>query len=75
MCLSNFNLNVLASERKMRRIKAPLVSHVDKSKVETGFIGLRKKKADESVTLCAFLRVKDLQVYIEKIINRDCWFF
>ena len=55
----------------MRRVKAPLVSHVDKSKVETGFIGLQKTKADENVTLRAFLRVKDLKVYIEEIINSD----
>ena len=70
-CLSNFNVNVLPSERKIRKAKTPLVSHVEKAKVESGFMGLKKTKNDDDVTLCAFVRVKVLRTYIEEIITRD----
>ena len=71
-CLSNFNFNVniLPSELKLKKVKAPLVSHVDETTVETGFIGLKRMKNDD-VTPCAYLRAKDLKMYIEEIITRD----
>ena len=43
-CLSNFKSNILPSDRKIRKFKAPLVSHVNENSVESGFIGLRKRK-------------------------------
>ena len=59
----------------MRKVKAPLVSHVDGSKMETGFMGLKKTNNDVDVTPCAFLRVNNLKTYVEEIIFRDSWFF
>ena len=70
-CLSNFNVNILPSERKLRKLKAPLVSHVTETKVDTGFVGLKRTKNDDGVTPCAYLRVKDLKVYTEEIITRN----
>ena len=69
--LPNLNVNVLPSERKMRKVKAPLVSHVDGSKVETGFMGLKKTKNNVDITPCAFLHVNDLKTYVAEIIFRD----
>ena len=48
-----------------------MVSHVDITKVEAGFIGLKKTKHDNNVTPCTYLCVKDLTKYIEEIISRD----
>ena len=60
-------MNILPSEKKMRKEKAPLVSHVSANAVESGSIGLRKTKHD-NVVACAFICV---QLYIEETIRRD----
>ena len=71
ICLSKFNVNILPSERQIRKKRAPMVSHVDVESVESGFLGLKKTKNDENVSQCAYLRVKDLKTFIEEIITRD----
>ena len=69
--VSNLHMNILPSEKKMRKEKAPLVSHVSANAVGSGSIGLRKTKHDDNVVPCAFICVKNLQLYIEEIIRRD----
>ena len=69
--LNKLDVNILPSERKVREVKAPMISHINEDAVESGYIGLKKSKLNEDVTQCAYLRVKDLKVFIEKIINRD----
>ena len=69
--LSNLGMNIFPSERKIRKEKAPLVSHISANAGESGTIGLRKTKHDDNVVPGAFIRVKDHQLYIEEIIRRD----
>ena len=71
ICLSKFNVNILSSERQIRKKRAPMLSHVDVESVESGFLGLKKTKNDANVSMCAHLRVKDLKTFIEEIITRD----
>ena len=66
--LSKLNLNVLTSERQMRKERGTLVSHVENESVKCGLIGLSKKGTDENITNCAFVRVKNLICYIEEIM-------
>ena len=54
ICLSNLCMNILLSERKMRKAKEPIVSHINENAVETGFIGLKQIKNDKHVTACPF---------------------
>ena len=69
--LNKLDVNILPSERKVREVKAPMISHVNEDAVESGYIGLKKSKLNEDVTQYAYLRVKDLKVFIEEIIKRD----
>ena len=39
--------------------------------IESGFIGLRRKKLEEDVTPSPFIRAKDLIQLIEDVISRD----
>ena len=48
-----------------------MVSHVGETKVESGFMGLKMMKNYDNVTLCAFLRSENLQMYIEELITRE----
>ena len=59
----------------MRKEQLPLVSHVSGDSVESGTIGLTKKATDETVSQCAFVRVVNLQKYINEIIERDNYGF
>ena len=59
--LSKFNVNIFPSERKVREERTPMVSHVNKEAVESGFIGLKKTKNEKVVTQCAYLMVKDIK--------------
>ena len=59
----------------MRKEKAPLLSHMNKDSVETGFIGLRRTKNEDNITACPFLRVKNLVSFLEEIISRDVYGF
>ena len=54
------NMNIFPSEKQMRKEKAPHVSHINSNMIESGFIGLRRKKLEEDVTPSPFIRVKDL---------------
>ena len=71
LCLGKFGANILPSERQIRKVRAPMVSHVNEEAVETGFMVLRRTKNDDSVSQCAYLRVRDLYTSIEQIIKRD----
>ena len=70
VCLSNMNMNIFPSEKQLRKEKAPCVSHIKVSLVESGFIGLKRKKLEEDDTP-PFITVKVLQTYIEEVINRE----
>ena len=52
----------------MRKEKVPRVSHVSDNVVESWSIGLGKTK---NVVPCAFIRVKNLKLFIEEIFNRE----
>ena len=69
--LSKFNANVLPSERQVKKERAPMVSHVNSQSIESGFLGLKKNKNDNTVTPCAYLRVTSLKTFIEEIISKD----
>ena len=71
LCLGKFGANILPSECHIRKVRAPMVSHVNEEAVETGFMGLRRTKNDDSISQCAYLRVRDLYTFIEQIIKRD----
>ena len=70
-CLNNLNMNIWPSERKTRKAKDPLVSHVQADAVETGMIMMLKKKSDEEFSSCPFIRVKDLVKYLKDVIAND----
>ena len=67
--LTNLNMNILPSERKMRGVQKSLVSHVHD--VESGLMGLKRTAKDNTVSPRAFVRVKCLKSYIEEIINKE----
>ena len=61
-------MNIFPSEKQLRKEKAPHVSHINSNMIESGFIGLRRKKLEEDVTH-TFIRVKDLIQFIEDVIK------
>ena len=42
--LNKLDVNILPSERKVREVKAPMISHDNEDVVESGYIGLKKSK-------------------------------
>ena len=70
-CLNSLNMNVWTSEKKMKKAKDPLVSHVQPNAVETGMVMMLKKRTDEELSSCPSIRVKDLIKYIHDIIAKD----
>ena len=70
-CLSNLNANIFPSERKMRVVQSNRVSHVVKSAVESGFMGLHRTATDENVLRRSFVRVKNLEDYLREILEKE----
>ena len=54
--LSNLDMNILPSERKMREVQSSLVAHV--RVVESGLMGLMRTARDANVSPQPFVRVK-----------------
>ncbi len=70
-CLSTLKVNILPSERKMRRVQQPLTSHVDQASVEAAYMGLHRTATEENVSDRAYVRVNKLEAYITKISKKE----
>ena len=64
-----FHFNILSSEKKQRSFEKSKLSLVDRSKLEHGTLLMHKTATSEHSTLCSFVRVSDLSVFISELIT------
>ena len=75
VCLNNLRMNVFPSEKKTRKEKSPLTSHITNDSIETGFIGLHRTKNDDNISACPYLKVKSLFSFLHEVIDKDPYGF